>query len=187
MLRQHRLRAPYHPWTRSWLAWLEQAALPEQSRWVIDRHVANFQRLQKEIALVEERLGQVTADNALVQRLMSLKAIGPVTAWSMAAEIAWFARFRSGKQLSRFCGLTPRNASSGLRQADSGLIKAGRPQLRATLIEAAHRLVRFDPHWRAFAERMRQAGKPTCLIIATVANRWMRRLYHEMKRYPLAA
>ena len=144
-------------------------------------------RLKKEIAIVEKRLSEVTANNALVQRLMTIKAIGPVTAWYMAAEIAWFERFRNGKQLSRFCGLTPRNASSGSRQADSGLIKAGHPQLRATLMEAAHRLIRFDPHWHDFADRMKRAGKPTCLIVATVANRWMRRLYHEMKGYPLAA
>lgn len=187
LLRQHRLRAPCSPWTLCWLSWLSQAKLPEHSHWVIDRHVNNFMRLKKEIGVVEKRLTEVTADNALVQRLVRIKAIGPVTAWYIAAEIAWFARFRSGKQLSRFCGLTPRNASSGNRQADSGLIKAGQPQLRATLIEAAHRLIRCDPHWRAFAERMRKAGKPTCLIIATVANRWMRRLYHEMKTYPLAA
>lgn len=187
LLRQHRLRAPFRPWTLRWLSWLSQVKLPEHSQWVIDRHVDNFMRLKKEIAIVEERLREVTADNALVQRLMSMKAIGPVTAWSMAAEIAWFERFRNGKQLSRFCGLSPRNASSGNRQADSGLIKAGRPQLRATLMEAAHRLIRFDPYWRGIADRMRKGGRPTCLIVAAVANRWMRRLYHEMKGYPLAA
>jgi len=187
LLRQHRFRAPCRPWTLRWLSWLSGVQLPEQSRWVVDRHVANVVRLKKEIAVVEKRLQAATASNALVQRLMSMKAIGPVTAWSMAAEIAWFDRFRSGKQLARFCGLTPRNASSGTRQADSGLIKAGNPQLRATLIEAAHRLIRCDASWRAFAQQMRDRGKPTCLIIATVANRWMRRLYHEMRRYPLAA
>ena len=187
LLRQHRLRAPCRSWTLRWLSWLSQVALPEHSRWVIDRHVANVSRLKKEIAVVEERLHQATKNNALVERLMSMKAIGPVTAWYLAAEVAWFDRFRNGKQLSRFCGLTPRNASSGSRQADSGLIKAGQPQLRATLMEAAHRLIRYDPYWRVFAQRMRERGKPTCLIVATVANRWIRRLYHELKRYPLAA
>ena len=187
LLRQHRFRAPCNPWTKIWLDWLSNVALPEHSRWVIDRHVRNFARLKEEIGIVEKRLQATTSDNALVHRLMSMKAIGPVTAWYIAAEIAWFDRFRNGKQLSRFCGLSPRNASSGNRQADSGLIKAGRPELRATLIEAAHRLIRFDPSWQSFAKRMRIAGKPTCLIIAAVANRWMRRIYHEMKEYPLAA
>ena len=186
-LREQRARSMFNPWTKAWYGWLTRLELPEQTRWVIDRHVANFERLKKEIAVVEARLHEVTADNALVNHLLSMKAIGPVTAWSIAAEIAWFNRFRSGKQLSRFCGLSPRNASSGTRQADSGLIKAGNPQLRSTLIEAAQRLVRFDPHWNAFFLRMKESGKPSCVVIAAVANRWMRRLYHELKAYPLAA
>jgi len=187
LLRQHRLRAPCRSWTLRWLSWLSVVEVAEQTRWVIDRHIANFMRLKKEIAIVEARLHHVTRNHALVERLMSMKAIGPVTAWYLAAEIAWFDRFRNGKQLARFCGLSPRNASSGTRQADSGLIKAGQPQLRATLMEAAHRLIRFDPRWRAFAERMRERGKPTCLIVAATANRWIRQLYHEMRAYPLAA
>ncbi len=40
----------------------------------------------------------------------------------LRAEIGRFDRFGSGKQLARFCGLSPRNASSGTRQADAGLV-----------------------------------------------------------------
>ena len=104
-----------------------------------------------------------------------------MTAWTIRAEIGHFDRFRTGKQLARFCGLSPRNASSGQRQADAGLIRAASPALRAVLIEAAHRLVRYDPSWQKFAQRLRTAGKPGSLVAAAVANRWMRRLYPEMK------
>ena len=98
----------------------------------------------------------------------------------MRAEIGRFDRFRSGKQLARFCGLTPRNASSGQRQADAGLIRAGNPQLRATLIEAAQRLRRTDPRWQDFSERLTAAGKSGSVATAAVANRWIRWLYHQM-------
>ena len=77
--------------------------------------------------------------------------MGLITAATIRAEVGRFDRFTTGKQLARFCGLSPRNASSGQRQADAGLIKAGNPQLRATLIEAAHRLIRFDPRWASLA------------------------------------
>ena len=53
--------------------------------------------------------------------------------------------FSHGQAVESFCGLSPQNASSGDRQADAGLIKAANPALRATLIEAAHRLKRHDP------------------------------------------
>ena len=99
----------------------------------------------------------------------------------MRAEIGRFDRFRTGKQLSRFCGLSPRNASSGMRQADAGLIRAGNRQLRAVLIEAAHRLIRLDPKWGRLATKLVIRGKPMCVAVAAVANRWMRWLFHEMR------
>ncbi len=61
----------------------------------------------------------------MVKKLMSLEGIGLITAVTMRAEIARFDRFDSGKQLSRYCGVTPRNASSGTKQADAGLVRAG--------------------------------------------------------------
>ena len=99
----------------------------------------------------------------------------------MRAEIGRFDRFRFGKQLARFCGLSPKNASSGQRQADAGLIRAANPQLRAVLIEAAHRLARLDPQWRALAQRLRNKGKPGSVVAAAVANRWVRWLFHQMR------
>ena len=104
-----------------------------------------------------------------------------MTAWTLRAEVGRFDRFRSGKQLARFCGLSPKNASSGQRQADAGLIKAGSELLRATLIEAAHRLIRFDPRWGALGAKLRAAGKPGSVVAAAVANRWVRWLYHRMR------
>jgi transposase len=107
-----------------------------------------------------------------------------VTAWVLRAEIGRFDRFRTGKQLSRFCGLSPRNASSGQRQADAGLIKAGNKYLRATIIEAAHRLMRYDERWKQLAGVPRLAGKPTCVVAAAVGNRWIRWLFHQIQGEP---
>ena len=118
---------------------------------------------------------------------MSFSGIGLITAVTLRAEIGRFDRFQSGKQLARFCGLSPRNASSGQRQADAGLIKAGNPQLRAVIIEAAHRLMRYDRRWVEFRQRLRQRQKPVSVIAAAVANRWMRWLYHQMQPEQLAA
>jgi transposase len=60
------------------------------------------------------------------------------------------------------------------------LIKAGDELLRQVLIEAAHRLIRYDPNWRAMAARLRANGKKPCVIVVAVANRWIRKLFHQM-------
>jgi transposase len=166
-------------WTLRWLSWLSQARLSEQGRWIIERHLQRMQWIGRELAEVEDRLTKLTGDDPVVSALQKHKGIGPVTAWVLRAHIGRFDRFRSGKQLSRFCGLSPRNASSGQRQADAGLIKAGNADLRATVIEAAHRLIRYEPTWRERADRMQ--GKPRCVVIAAMANRWMRWLFHQMQ------
>ncbi len=189
LLRDCRIAAPagLSPWTKSWLAWLETSSdIPDQTGWILSRHLADLKHLLVEIREVESRLEQLTESDVLVRQLRCTPGIGLITAVVMRAEIGRFDRFRTGKQLSRFCGLSPRNASSGQRQADAGLIKAGNPQLRTVLMEAAHRLRRYEPRWRALSLSLSRRGKPNSVIVAAVANRWVRQLFHQLKEYGLA-
>ncbi len=186
LLREHRRGCDASRWTKAWQEWLRNVELPEESRWIMDRHWVRMRQLDIAVKEVEQRLTRVTRDDPMVHRLVEFSGVGAVTAWTLRAEVGRFDRFRSGKQLSRFCGLTPRNASSGARQADAGLIHACNSALRAVLIEAAHRLKRYDPRYTAMAGRLRSRGKPGSVIAAAVANRWMRWLYHEMKMFQAA-
>ena len=146
--------------------WPVQAPLSEQSRLIIEDQLEDLKTLERRLAKVEGRLTSLSEGDPIVRKLLAEPGIGPVTAWTLRAEVGRFERFPSGKHLSRFCGVSPRNASTGARQADAGLIKAGNPQLRAALIEVAHPLIRLQPRWR------------------TVAVRW---LYHQMQPERLAA
>lgn len=183
LLRDGRVKLPgVKAWTVTWMKWLRTTPeVSEQTRWILDRQLAQLRYCSSEIRSVEKRLGELTADDPVVEKLLGLAGVGPVTAFTLRAEIGRFDRFRSGKQLARFCGLSPRNASSGQRQADAGLIKAGNPQLRAVLIELAHRLPRCDVRWAMFNIRLRAAGKPGSVAAAAVANRWVRWLHHQMQ------
>jgi transposase len=187
LLREHRCRAPreVNAWTKAWLLWVRLVKLGPGSGWVLEKHLAELQRLEREVREVDERLTQATGNDAVVQRLREQAGVGPVTAWVIRAEIGRFDRFRSGKQLARFCGLSPRNASSGSRQADAGLIKAASPLLRGVLVELAHRLPRQTDRWAEFYRRLRDAGKKGSVIAAAIGNRWVRWLYHQMM--PVAA
>jgi transposase len=182
LLRDHRLRNTLaRRWTQAWLSWLQSCeGLPEMSRWIMDRHLTRLQEIEEALKLVEKRIDAFTKEDPVVQRLLSLPGVGYVTSWLLRAEIGRFDRFQTGKQLSRFCGLTPRNASSGQRQADAGLIKAGNPSLRAVLIQAAHRLINHDLRWYAFGQRLKSSGKAHNVVVAAVANRWIRWLFHQM-------
>jgi transposase len=188
VLREHRIKRPEgKSWTKRWQHWLPGLVLPSESRWIVDQHLAAIKLLDGQIAAAEQRLEQRTVGDWLVGFLQGFAGVGLVTACTLRAEIGEFDRFQSGKQLSRFCGLTPRNASSGQRQADAGLIKAGNRQLRATLIQVSHQLIRRDRRWCAFAARHLKGGKKKCVVVAAVANRWIRWLYHQVLETKSAA
>lgn len=189
LLREQRIRPPFpRAWTIPWMRWVaNNQELSEQSRWILQRQFERLRSVGKDIVEVEKQAALHTAKDPVVHALRQHKGIGPVTAWMLRTQIGRFDRFRTAKQLSRYCGLSPRNASSGNRQADAGLVKAGDPALRAVLVEAAHRLMRHEARWAQLAQRMRQNGKPVSLIAAAVANRWMRWLFHQMQPAKIAA
>jgi transposase len=187
LLRENRQRClAAKAWTKAWSVWLKQEAkLAETDRWLLEDHLAEIAALADRIAAVEAKIEAATADDPIVAKLLAQPGVGLVTAVTMRAEIGRFDRFDTGKQLARFCGVTPRNASSGTRQADAGLIKAGSPELRAVLIELAQRLVhRIQGKWFDLAAGMLQRGKPKNVVVAAVANRWVRWLHHELRRDP---
>lgn len=172
-------------WTRRWIEWVQTTdACSDAARFVIETHLDELESLRDRVRSVEKRLGELTREDAVVRRLLQEPGVGPVTAWTMRALIGVFERFRSGKQMARFCAVTPRNASSGTRVADSGLIRAGDPLLKTAVIEAAHRLRRLEPRWSALSDRLASKGKATSVIVAAIANRWVRWLYHQIKETP---
>jgi transposase len=172
-------------WSRVWTASVkDNSALSEQGRWIVNDMLDQLSSCQERINNVEARLAKATAGDTVIERLMQQSGIGEVTAWVFRACIGQFDRFKTGKQLARYCGMSPRNNSSGEKIADAGLIDACNPMLRATVVQAAHRLIRTIPRWTKLAAHLKLKGKPTCVVVAAVGNRWLRGLHHVMKGAP---
>jgi transposase len=189
LLRENRIRCPEgKAWTKAWLAWLQaETPLKETDAWILQQYLQELVEFTAKIRQVEALLEHWAAGDAVIRKLREWRGVGLVTAVTMRAEIGRFDRFRSGKQLARFCGVTPRNASSGARQADAGLIRAGNPQLRRVLIELAHRVIRArEGRWPALAHKLLRQGKKKNVVVAAVANRWVRWLHHQMQPERLA-
>jgi len=184
LLREERLKydGDARPWSKPWMKWVrEDAQLGEHARWVMDQHLLDLESLEERIKTAEQRMEDVTQDDPLMQALLKQAGIGLVTAFVLRAEIGSFHRFRSGKQLARFCSVTPLNASSGKKQADAGLVRQGNPELRRVIVEAAQRIGRYDDKWKDLKQRLVARGKPASVAVAAVGNRWIRWLYHQIK------
>lgn len=179
-LREQRVKPPAKAWSKPWKEWLQETSeLRAATRWVLDDQFARLAEVENRIACVERQLAEMTQDDPVVAKLLEQPGVGPITAITLRAEIGHFDRFHKGKQLARYCGVTPRNASSGKRHADAGLIRAGNSELRSLLMEAAHRLVQHDPRWKELKHKLRQS-KPGSVAVAAVANRWIRWLYYQV-------
>ena len=186
LLRNNRIKLPkkLSLWTKAGLSWLESIiALGDHSSWVLERYLAEIERKKEEVASATLRIKNYVSKDTLCQKLLSHRGIGVITAAVMRAEIGNFSRFKNGKQLARFCGFSPCNRSSGKNVATAGLIRAGNPLLKSCINQGIWTLIRYDKHWNAFAERLIKQGKHKCVAAGAVANRWLRRLFHEVKVY----
>ena len=72
-----------------------------------------------------------------VERLMSIPAVGPITALTWALEIGDVRRFSSIKKAISYCGLCGAEKSSGNTVQRTPLSKQRNKHLQTTLIEAA--------------------------------------------------
>ena len=166
-------------WSKPWMEWIKSVKLGEQTRWVLDQELRRLEQSEEDVKSVDQRLEQVTENDPVVALLKEQPGVGTVTAVTMRAVIGRFDRFRTGKQLSKYCGVSPCNASSGGRQSDAGLIDSGNDILRALLMQLAKRLPRHHPRWKELHTKLR-VTKGANVASAAIANRWLRKLFHEM-------
>jgi transposase len=137
------VRAPAGWWEPA--AWAEFApALPDWLR----AHLARWQHyavsLQEEIDALTPRL------EALSAGLLVPKGLGALTAALIDSEILDWARFTNRRQPGSYTGLCPSEDSSGERRRQGAVSKHGNPRVRHLLVEAAWRMLAWQPDYRPF-------------------------------------
>ena len=149
--------------------------LPEAVRSSLARVL---EALEEEIKLIERQIsGHINQDPILREKrdlLTSIPGIGEATANTLLSEMASMS-FASARQLAAHAGLVPQERQSGSSvKGRARLSKRGNARLRKSLYWPAVVAMRANPLLRAFAERLRAAGKPTMVIIGAL----MRKLLH---------
>jgi transposase len=156
----------------------QAAELGTETRWVVNLNFIIYYNI-----FIIIRRSRVAAGNVVVSQVTAQQGVGRGTAATLRAGIGRCDQFTMGKQLARFRGLSPRNASSGSRQADAGLIQAGHPCCGRRLSRQRIGRSGMTP-WRELARQLRGVGKPSNVIAAAVANRRIRWLFHQREGEP---
>jgi transposase len=93
-----------------------------------------------------------------VERLMSIPAIGPITALTWALEVGEVQRFSSIKKAISYCGLCGDEQRSANSVQRTPISKQRNKHLQTVLIEAAKMAPRYSPTLALLYDREKQKG-----------------------------
>jgi len=105
-----------------------------------------LRRMDEKIAALDKQVVQLGRQREDYKRLVEIPGIGPINATAVLSEIGDGSQFASGRDYAAYCGLVPRQFSSGDRTMSGGITKAGNRQLRTLLVHSARTLVRYMVH-----------------------------------------
>ena len=83
-----------------------------------------------------------------VEKLLTIKGVGPITVAGFLAEVGDIGRFDSPKQIQKLAGLELKENSSGKHKGRSSISKRGRKNLRKILFQAVLPLIRSNDEFR---------------------------------------
>ena len=121
-----------------------------------DELMRRLEHYDREIATLDAHLEGVAAAFPEAAALEVLHGIGRYSALLVVAEIGEPERFRNGRQVGAYAGLTARVHQSGSRSVHGGISKQGSRWLRWILVQAAMKLVRRDERLGNFYTRVRK-------------------------------
>lgn len=92
--------------------------------------------------------------DTLLNNLRTIPGVGVTVSQAFVTEIFRPERFERAEEICAYVGLAPITSQSGQSKARARLVHAGQTYLRSILIESAWILVRKDPHYRMFYNKI---------------------------------
>ncbi|WP_345866605.1 IS110 family transposase [Shewanella algae] len=121
-------------------------ALTAKGRAIFHGLYNEFVELENRLKGCEKQVLQENADNPICQRLGTVLEVGPVTATAFYAAVGEGKAFHNGRHFSAWCGLVPRQHSSGGKDNLLGISKRGNAYLRTLFIHGARSILRHCEH-----------------------------------------
>jgi transposase len=166
------------PGVEAMIAGEADGCLPADARFALQPLLQFVKSLRLEIGRFDREIAQrCRADEACI-RLQTIPGIGPITASALVASIGDVKRFRTGRDLAAWMGLTPKANATGGKNRCGPISKQGDRYLRSLLVQGAASIVKraHDPRARNVTPWLRKllAGKKAKVAIVAQANRMAR-------------
>jgi len=167
LLRQRNVHPPFANLIcrkgRSWLQGLPLELLGGLLRDELLRRVGHF---DEEIHLLDRELARLGEAFPEKEVLLAVPGIGLFSALLIIGEIGEPERFRDGRKVGAYAGLTARVSQSGDHCYHGHITRQGSPWLRWILVEAAMRAARKDEKLRNFYTRIRKRASAKIARVA---------------------
>jgi len=146
---------------------------PEAIRPAITPLLITLASIHAQIQEYDRRIESLCRDRYVETALpMQVSGVGPVTALCFLLTLETPDRFKKSRTVGAYLGLVPRQHSSGERDPELPITKAGDRMLRCLLVQSAHYILgpfAPDSDLRRFGERLLRRGGKTAKKQAIIA------------------
>ena len=171
-------------WTLKHVGWLRTLDLGGLLQEALEEYLITYDYLTNKIERLDMRIEELAGTEHYqekVKKLSCLIGVKTHTALSVIVEIGDFKRFAKADKLAGYLGLVPGEDSSGGRQRNTGITKAGNSHVRRLLVEAAQSYTRGAVGHKSQALKKRQmCNTPEVIAYADKANERLRRKFYRM-------
>jgi transposase len=115
----------------------EDARVPAEARECLMALAAQLQLVKRQILEADRRILAYHRSSEVSRRLEAIPGVGPLVATALVASVPDPHAFRSGRDLSAWIGLVPKQNSTGGKEKLGSISKAGNRYLRQLLVIGA--------------------------------------------------
>lgn len=148
------------------------AVIPAELRPALEPLVQSLAMVTAQIRDCERRIRRIAQRHPATEQLSQVHGVGLLTALAFVLTIEDPRRFRRSRTIGAYLGLAQRQKSSGLRDPELGITKAGDPMLRRLLVQCAHYILGpfcKDCDLRRFGQAIADRGPKSAKKRAIVA------------------
>jgi len=180
--------------TKKSLSWVASLTMSPVQKVRAGELVRRLEHYRGELAFFDGELERCAPEYPEAEALMDIHGIGLFSALLIIAELGEPERFRDGRRVAAYSGLTARVNQSGGHDYHGHITRQGSRWLRWILVQAAMKAVRKDLKLKNFYTRIRKRSSRNIARVAAARKlaticwvrllRWRRtaRLSKEMQR-----
>ncbi|MCK5444489.1 MAG: IS110 family transposase [Rhodospirillaceae bacterium] len=143
-------------------------------------YIEQISLLDEKIGVLDKEIQHRAKTDEGTSRLMTIPGVGPMCATTIQAFAPPMEEFANGREFAAWCGLVPRQKSTGGRQILGRTSKMGQRDIRRLLITGAMAVIRWairkGPPAGSWLANM-LARKPRMLVATALANKLARTVW----------